>query len=362
MRKILLSAVVVIVGFVGIEWIFRHVVPQDQAPVLQWDSATNMLRHKPNQTGVRYPDEDIHHPVRYTINAQGWNAPRDYDGREHVPVAMIGDSFVEALQVPTGMSVGGRLEAYLGPGDQVNRFGISGAPMSEYVHMARVVIARYHPDMIIVVLVHNDFTESFDPPAVPLYQAFERVNAQTLQTIPATPYQERAGSRVMASDWATGRATVKAYRDLVFLWQMLMHQWGHPSPEMGVDVVELSTHWPQVLAVTTYLFQQFATLRDETHTPILFVMDGVREFVHLQEVRGLEMLSPSDSDVYGLNLLAAEYAMTNHFSFVDLTPVFQADWMAYHVPFDFPMDYHWNSRTHDLVARTLLPEVQRVVK
>ncbi len=44
---------------------------------------------------------------------------------------------------------------------EVYRFAISGAPMSQYLYMMECEITAYQPDWIVVILIHNDFDESF---------------------------------------------------------------------------------------------------------------------------------------------------------------------------------------------------------
>jgi hypothetical protein len=44
---------------------------------------------------------------------------------------------------------------------EVLRMGVSGAPLSQYLYMLRNDGISYKPDIVVVVLVHNDFDESF---------------------------------------------------------------------------------------------------------------------------------------------------------------------------------------------------------
>ncbi len=367
LKRLALVAATLLLGLGLGEAMTLAFFPIDQAPALTMSVTTGLLTHVPGQTGVRYPSLDPRQPVRYAINRQGWNAATDYDSKPQI--AIIGDSFVEALQVGLTENVGARLAARLGV--RVDSFGMSGAPLSEYLHMARVLLPVYRPDLLVVVLVHNDFTESFDPPDVPLYRSFQRVNVAHVGAAdggwrpvffdqPAEPYQPRLGSTVMAGPWTIGRAGVRGLRNLQAVSRSLTVGWGHQPPEMGADMTELARHEPQTAAVTRYLFQQFAQLRQDTHTPILFVMDGVRERVHL-DAGGSELYPfPERLASYTLNQLAQTEATRNHFDLIDLTPVFLEDWLAHRQPFDFPTDYHWNAYAHDLVAATLAPRVQAI--
>lgn len=362
------------------EGVFRAILPMDQAPLLQWDSATNLLRHLPHQTGFRYPSGNPDLPVRYDINAQGWNAPVDYfppglETSDHLLV--IGDSFVEALQVEHRESLMGQLDFGLntrwqivhdGSGEphlagtrliRVYGFGMSGAPLSEYLHIARHVVHVYDPVQIIIVLVHNDFTESFDPPAIPIYQAFARVqpvhgaDGQVIRVddLPGVPYVSGMGSRVIAGEWATGRAAVRSARNAALAWRQLRFDRGHLPPEMGVDMIEVVTHAVETLAVTDYLFGQFAKFQEETGIPLLFVMDAPRDTIEINE-------DPTTASVYALNVVAAAAAKKHGLAFLDLTPAFTADWKAHHQRFSFPADYHWNAYAHHLVAETILQQLR----
>ena len=69
---------------------------------------------------------------------------------------------ISAFQVAYNRSIAEQLESKLGNRRfQVYRFGIDGAPLSQYLHMLRHEVLQYNPDLVIVNLVHNDFDESY---------------------------------------------------------------------------------------------------------------------------------------------------------------------------------------------------------
>src|SRR5262249_45544467 len=143
--------------------VFRFVLLASDVPAN--DFVNDLVRYKPNQTGIWRVRNEIAAP--YSINAQGWNSGIGDYALERKPgvmrIAVVGDSYVEAQQVAYDRSVGERLAAKLARADrpvEAYRFGISGAPLSQYVHMAEREVVRYRPDWIMVGLVHNDFDES----------------------------------------------------------------------------------------------------------------------------------------------------------------------------------------------------------
>lgn len=88
----------------------------------------------------------------YAINAQCWNSGVGDYALKSKPgvarIAIVGDSYVEALQVPHDHSMGEHLAALLGKDGpvEVYRFGISGAPLSQYMYVIDREVVRYRPD------------------------------------------------------------------------------------------------------------------------------------------------------------------------------------------------------------------------
>jgi hypothetical protein len=89
-----------------------------------------VVRYAPHQRGTWRVRAEIAAP--YAINAQGWNS-----GSGDLVAGMRGHP----------------AEAY--------RFAVARAPMSQYLHMIEREVEPYRPDWVIVLLVHNDFDESF---------------------------------------------------------------------------------------------------------------------------------------------------------------------------------------------------------
>jgi hypothetical protein len=76
---------------------------------------------------------------------------------------------------------------------------------------------------------------------------------------------------------------------------------------------------------------------------LLLAMDGHRLAIY----RG------TDSPALALNRIAEETAQRHHIPFVDLQPVFAADWQSEHRRFDFDADGHWNEHGHAVAAAAI---------
>src|SRR5437588_6339887 len=98
-----------------IEGVLR-LLPVAWAPPVEPPSADNPIqRYAANQSFTWSLGWNFHDVVRGRSNAQGFLADYDYDRAAATPlVAVVGDSFVEALRLPFADTLTGRLPAALG--------------------------------------------------------------------------------------------------------------------------------------------------------------------------------------------------------------------------------------------------------
>ena len=91
--------------------LFRFVWKAPDLPTL--DYVNEVVRYQPNQDGVYRIKNEIE--ATYNINSAGWNSSYDYYREEKTAgkyrIAVVGDSYVEALQVQFDQSLAEQLEA-----------------------------------------------------------------------------------------------------------------------------------------------------------------------------------------------------------------------------------------------------------
>lgn len=330
--------------------LFRFVLLPSDMPAYAFEN--DLIRLQPNQSGVRRVRDEVAAP--YSINAQGWNTGRgDYalDRAAGVGrIAIIGDSFVEGLQVPAKESLAEQLEAGLAPQPwEVYRFGVSGAPLSQYLHMFEREVADFAPDLVVVVLIHNDFLQSFQLQpklGMPWWrsQAFRwielREGAVAAEMPPAWAppwWQNIVQSATSRYLHFRQQVDPRRVRDAIF---------GPPpgqSLQANIDMAEVLARFADVRTVTDYLFGRLSEAARNRKIPLLLIMDGDRQAVY----------AGATSEALQLNALAAELAKRHGIDFIDLHPRFAADWQAHRQRFDFASDNHWNVRGHALAARAV---------
>ncbi len=341
-----LATVVLFLSFCELV-VFRFIWPGSDVPANAF--VDGCIRYEPYQNGIWRVRAEIAAP--YRINGQGWNSGiGDYAVARRPGVrrvAIVGDSFIEALQVPYNRSVGEDLAAGLGTDGnpvEVYRFGISGAPMSQYLQMIEHAVVPYRPDWVVVLIVHNDFDESYKFKAGRYTSSFLKLRVE----------EGRVAGEIAPSPWYPGtvewlRQTATA-RFFLYRWQMrpellvnLLLPQAHATTAANTEITAVLADQAGVAAVTDYLFGRIDAAVHAMGARLLLAMDGDRYAIY----RG------TDSPALALNTLAADIAARHHIPFLDLEPVFLADWQANHRRFDFDADSHWNEHGHQVAARAI---------
>lgn len=284
-------------------------------------------------------------------NAQGFVADYDYDASATTPlVAIAGDSFIEALLVPFGESLTGRLQAVLGNRGRAYAFAQSGSPLSQYVAYARHACAVYRPQRLVVSIVGNDFDESiyvhrlrdgifhlfprpaggFDyrltpPRPAGLFERIARNSALALYLV------RNVGVANLARGLGATPANATAMR----------------SPWVGNTSADANpariAEGEQVIAWFLDTLPREACLSSKD---IVLVVDAARP--HIYDDNDLATARASYFGRMRARLIAD--ATAQGFVVVDMEPRFRAAYAADRRPFEYPDDGHWNPHGHEIVA------------
>ena len=319
----------------------------DPLPRGVYDPDSNLLISEPHDQGIYIKNPDIH--GGYFINNAGWNSPHEYTTQKQpgvLRVAVIGDSYVESMEVDTDKSFLALLENTLtqttGQPVEVYNFGKSGAPLSEYLQILRYVAATYAPDIVIVNIVDNDFEESFVEYGLPYFLNFDFGPDGSIIEIPPTPYEpskQVTGFRILAR---SALVRFLAY-NLDYLPRVKMMRMNQPVEQSEGDDAARRT---RLDALVHYVFGQYATVASGAGSELLLVIDGPRQDLY----RGR---SPEDSVTYIYHELSRAAADELGISLLDLTTPFASDYSRERRVFNFDNDYHWNEYGHQIVAQAM---------
>lgn len=142
-----------------VELAFRLFVPVISTPEYFWDPVIGP-RRVPNVSGRFVSGHNI--DARYHFNAQGWNAAREYSTTKPAGtrrVVLVGDSFVEALQVNQDQSMFVAAEKAMSRPDRPVEWyalGNSGWGTAQQYQVIRHYAFDYEPDLVVLLFVEND--------------------------------------------------------------------------------------------------------------------------------------------------------------------------------------------------------------
>ena len=338
--------------FFACELFFTYVIPGAQFPYVFYDRNNRILKFDISQprTGRYTIGKLAQQRARWRINNHGWNSDIDYETkmtkRKRPLIAIIGDSYVEALQVDVEKNVAADLRNMVHGKYDVYSFGISGAPLSAYLQMSRYVNKYFDPAIIVFIIIHNDFHESlyalnqavgmmrFDKDA----SGFKEING---------PYNPTWYRRLI------GHSSLARY-----LWVTLKLDatlFGKkPRPgavyDEDIDVSLINEHKDEIAGVTDFILRR---LRSENPSKkIVFLIDAPRNDIYSHAI--------DNSSLMPLHRLLKEKCDAYGFYFSDLTGVFKENFASTGIRFDSPYDYHWNALGHRVAAETLFNKLKEI--
>lgn len=339
--------------------IFRFFFLPSDLPRLAATESGQVLHFVPSQEGTYRVKHEI--AAKFKVNKLGWNSGReDYVVSDRSKVAIIGDSYVEALQVDYDSSLAEHLEQKLADTD-VYRFGISGSPLSHYLFMYRNAVAQFHPDIVVFVLVHNDFKESIAGSQSGLYtDSFAKweINAEGEigALSPPEAYTPRGIPTLIRRTGLYRYLVVRMRVNVTNLKRRFLSFFRDNSVQNSVHVANvdpLSLNDMLLQRVANSFFEELTTLSIHNAPLFLAVMDGTRGFDEKKCANG------GDATIKRMNRLVAKVAAQHGIAFVDLGDAFLHAACKNGLSLRFKIDGHWTEAAHQVVADTIANSIKR---
>jgi hypothetical protein len=353
----LVASFLIIICF--LEFIFfRLIFPAPDVPRNAFSDG--VIKYQPNQTGVKWVKSDYR--CLFRINNEGWNSKYDhyqFTKSHKNRIVIIGDSYVEAFMVDLDKSLAEELEAKLRIDKyEVYRFGIGGAPLSQYLQILRKEAIKYAPDYVVIVMIHNDFDESYEYRPGRCTSSFLKlqIGEKGVIEIPPEPYTEKwivsflRSSAIFRFFYFGERIHPPNLRRL----KRLIHRREKtestlPIWQGNIDITHLAEKRGKNIITTEYVFREMEKLARQRNFKLLIIMDGDRQSIY----QGKEAPTLYENGALSLNRLAAVAAEKINIPFIDLHPIFARDYQLHQKKFDYPHDSHWNAYGHKIVAETI---------
>ncbi|MGI9388171.1 MAG: hypothetical protein ACR2OX_12145, partial [Methyloligellaceae bacterium] len=361
--KLLTVASALALSFLLIEVGLRLFVPVTDHPYTEYEPDLG-VHLTPMQEGKVTLGVFGDFQAAYRVNNAGWNSIHDYQAEKPngtLRIAVIGDSFVEALGVDVDKGFQVQMERRLNQLDscpgydnvEIYSFGYSGIPMSQYVSIMRHVQQAYSPDAYIVnIFPLNDFEASLKneddtgDSHILTYRPNDQGGFVEVPPVPYTPSRlKRFVSNFAIVRYVLLNLNVKSHPVV----RQIMAQPSFYGNRSVKDDDLLSRF-------TTFVFGEYKEIADER--PLLIVADANRNGIYTEHG-----LSPGDFEgVYPVDPRYYDFieraVTTSDISYLPLHPVLADDFAKNRKRFEFvsngrTLDSHWNAHANELIGAAL---------
>ncbi len=320
---------------------------------LSVDEQNPVFRFTPHRESVYSRGWNFSIVNRVRTNNYGFINDHDYDPALTTPLlAVIGDSFVEAVMVPFAQTGVSRLADSVGAAGRVYGFGTSGSSLSQYLAYARYVRDTFHPAGLTVVIVGNDFDESLrtykNEPGLH-YFAESPGGELTLTRLdrPVPWWRDLVGGSSLA---------MYLYVNLEIrdVWKRFAYRPGQSAISrprfVGNTAAEATAERvADSDRVIDAFLRQLPGMAGLPVSRIALVVDAPRP--ELYDASALEAVSDSYFSIMRAHLI--DRARAGGFEVVDMQPAFLADYAQRRLRFEYPDDNHWNGTGHEVFARVV---------
>lgn len=320
---------------------------------LSVDEQNPVFRFTPHRESVYSRGWNFSIVNRVRTNNYGFINDHDYDPALTTPLlAVIGDSFVEAVMVPFAQTGVARLADSVGAAGRVYGFGTSGSSLSQYLAYARYVRDTFHPTALTVVIVGNDFDESLrtykNEPGLH-YFAESPGGELTLTRLdrPVPWWRDLVGGSSLA---------MYLYVNLEIrdVWKRFAYRPGQSAISrprfVGNTAAEATAERvADSDRVIDAFLRQLPGMAGLPVSRIALVVDAPRP--ELYDASALEAVSDSYFSIMRAHLI--DRARAGGFEVLDMQPAFLADYAQRRLRFEYPDDNHWNGTGHEVFARVV---------
>lgn len=347
-------AYLLVTAAVLLEVVFRVLPTSDSLKTQPVTVKDPVLRFAENRTVTKQVGFDFKHVNVKRINNYGFASDRDFlsrDVAQRPVISVIGDSYVEALQVQNEDTFHAKLDQRLENFDAYP-FGVSGSQLSQYLAFADFAKAEFVPEIFVFLIVSNDFDESwFEIKNAPGFHYFN--DAGALELVEYSPSAIKAMARQSAFvRYLVLDLKLAAQIDRLF------------TPRRTSDADRPDRHQPdthehsETLGMKAIdLFLANISKLAASHTVVL-MLDGDRNAIYDGQQdrdrgklinRWFSAIADGSKSIPNVHLL-------------DLHPRFSAAWANSNQKFNYEYDYHWNERGHALAAEALASLILQLEK
>ncbi|MBM4264066.1 MAG: hypothetical protein FJ145_21920 [Deltaproteobacteria bacterium] len=342
-----LSALALAVSALGLilEVLLRFLPVLDYTYPMPVNEQNPVARNLPNRNLTYSAGWRLENHNKVRVNNDGFINDQDYYEHALLPlVAVVGDSYIEALMVPFAQTLQGRLADTLRAKLRVYSFGFSGAPLSQYLVWARYASEKYKNDFLIINVVANDFNESllkYKNRAGASYYAPDDNGNLRLTRLDYTSTRYRLAFKSALVRYLLLNLGVAEIRQRIHaFWAAPSDYVGNTLAVVSADVIEDSTR-----AIDAF-FRDLPTYSGLPKQRVLLLVDAMRPQIY-------DPIALRDAETSYYGQMRREFiskGLSAGYAVVDLQPMFIEHFARESQRFEYPNDGHWNPIGHGVAA------------
>ena len=301
-------------------------------------------------------------------------------------ILVLGDSFIEALQLPIAKTFTKILETRLNqrinrPKIEVINLGLSGRGPAQYYRILEKKGLAYNPDLVVMaVLPNNDFSDSYPEFSNYSYKPYYRMTEKNnIELIPFSipPWYSPRSLFTHSSMAYFFVYEILKRPDLaeVFIRMGLLPAMQVNPPSItredakvslpfgyGLYLKNPSPEWQEAYEITLRMIREARNLAQKNGA--LFYAFAIPDLLRTRE--DLQKQAKSTYKDFSLDFdkpykEIAKYCQTWEIPFVDMSPFFVEDFKRHQQPHTWAHDGHWNERGHALGADIMVAPLARVI-
>ena len=343
----------VLAPLAGAELVLRlHPSAYDGARRMPVDEAHPVARYEPDRVFTWSWDWNFSIVNTVHVNNAGFHSDVDYEAGAPGPLlAVVGDSFVEALMVPYRRTCAGRLATALEPAARVYSFAMAGASLGQYLAYARYARDAFRPRAMVFVVVDNDYHDDFRDRRLKrtyrMQSGFHhiaghgdgRLVLERTDFAPSLAYRLARRSALLRylDQNLNVRLRLARFRRTGSFGLPMSAGWQFDPARNDESRVARSKRFVEAFFE---LLPEHSGLGPER---IAFVVDGMRPVLYDDEA--LDAARGSFADAARRRFLAT--ARRLGYEALDLQPRQRAHYRKHRRRFEWPHDWHWNAPGHE---------------
>jgi len=293
----------------SLELAFRFVIPAREDPYVYWDPQEKILKHE------RIPSRGLwtagvlaQQKAEWRVNNLGWISDRDYEAgkREKLLIAIIGDSYIQAVQVGPDKNVAAVLRRMLNGRAEVYSFASAGFALGEYLQLSRYIARHFRPQVLVFNIVHNDLPDAVcGTMSRPGGLCFKET-LRGIEEVPGAPYVPSTCARI-----ARKFALVRYVKLNVGFYNILagVSFWGRKGFSANTDLKPALEKKKVIAKVLDHFFARLVDENPGTH--IVAMMDAPRPAIYLGDL--------PEREIVWENELVGKTCLRYSVPFIDLT-------------------------------------------